>query len=100
MVDKKIILILIFIILLLGLTFYSYSGYQNNKLTYTKGPVIGHSDRVLVVAPHPDDETVGNTGIIRYCIENKNPCTCSCDNKWSKHPDLQQTNDIQKVWLQ
>jgi LmbE family N-acetylglucosaminyl deacetylase len=30
-------------------------------------------DRVLIIAPHPDDETITTAGIIKYCTDNKIP---------------------------
>lgn len=74
MLKRKLVLILAFTVVLFGLTLYSYGGYGQNT-AYPQGPVIGHSDRVLIVAPHPDDETIDNTGIIRYCIEKTFQCT-------------------------
>ena len=72
MLKRKLVLILAFTVVLFGLTLYSYGGYGQST-AYPQGPVIGHSDRVLIVAPHPDDETIDNTGIIRYCIEKNIP---------------------------
>lgn len=41
--------------------------------TYAPGPAVGASDRVLVLAPHPDDESLATAGMIRRAVEKKVP---------------------------
>lgn len=51
-------------------TSYSYNNQVNN---YPKYPQINSSDRVLIFAPHPDDESLSSAGLIRYCVEHNVP---------------------------
>src|SRR5664280_423910 len=68
--NRKIIIIILFI-LLLGVSVYAYNSNRTSKNPH--GPNITSSDRVLIFAPHPDDETIATAGVIRYCLENNIP---------------------------
>lgn len=68
---KIIILLLLgFILVLMA---YSYSQLPFIPPDYPTGPNFNSSDRVLVIAPHPDDEVICNAGIVRYAVENNIP---------------------------
>lgn len=69
--NRKIIIILTLFIILLGVSVYAYNSNGTPKNPH--GPNITSSDRVLIFAPHPDDETIATAGVIRYCLENNIP---------------------------
>ncbi len=70
--NHKLLFAIIFFILIISVGAYAY-GDNNNVSKYPQGPNITSSDRVLYIAPHPDDETLGGAGIIRYCVEHNIP---------------------------
>ncbi len=64
------VLIVVSILLIAGViyTYYLYN-VDNSNLNYSSFPEISSSDRILVFAPHPDDESVGTGGIIEKARE-------------------------------
>jgi len=63
--EQKIMKILIFIIPLIiysSLAFYPLSVEANDTISFDK------NDRVLILAPHPDDETIGAAGAIQKAL--------------------------------
>lgn len=44
-----------------------------SKTLYKEGPRLSSSDRMLIIAPHPDDESLGCGGLIRRAAEKKIP---------------------------
>jgi LmbE family N-acetylglucosaminyl deacetylase len=65
----KIIIIPIIILSVLILAFF-YTGLPLSASNYPQGPAIGEGDRILVVAPHPDDETIATAGLIKNSTDN------------------------------
>lgn len=62
-----IILIIIGALSILTFTYSFYGGNQN--VTYQQFPHIQSSDRILIFSPHPDDESLANSGLIRAALE-------------------------------
>ncbi|NYB51523.1 MAG: PIG-L family deacetylase [Methanobacteriaceae archaeon] len=68
---KGIIYILIFIVLLISAIYLIFLYYEDEAI-YSKfqpAPDVKSSDRILIFAPHPDDESLGTGGIIARAIE-------------------------------
>ncbi len=66
---NKIIIASVFIILISIFSFSYVYLELNQDLNYTDFPKIKSSDRILIVSPHPDDESLANSGIIRAAME-------------------------------
>lgn len=70
---KQIFIIIYSILLVMTLMADSYSNYPIKPIKNSNGPLIKPSDRILIIAPHPDDEAICNAGVIHYCVENNIP---------------------------
>lgn len=74
--QKRSIIVLVLLILILSVAYtFAYSdvkGIVNEVSVHTikdNFPEISSSDRIIIFSPHPDDETLGNSAIIRQAIE-------------------------------
>lgn len=66
---NKIIIVLVFVILISVLSsLYVYLDFSED-INYNQFPEISSADRILIVSPHPDDESLANSGIIRAALE-------------------------------
>jgi LmbE family N-acetylglucosaminyl deacetylase len=61
------------ILVIVGCTSGSFSGKNLRKKQKLVGPKLYQTDRVLVIAPHPDDETIAPAGLIQECLKRKIP---------------------------
>lgn len=70
-ISKKMVILGILGIVLLGSLIYLVSEYEENHLSTILNPAqeIKSSDRILVFAPHPDDESLGAGGLIARAVE-------------------------------
>jgi LmbE family N-acetylglucosaminyl deacetylase len=68
--SKKIIILFSLVIILLISTFFLYSNnFQGNKTQYSSFPQIKSSDHILIISPHPDDESLADSGLIQKALE-------------------------------
>lgn len=69
---KEYLLIFISIFLFL-LLIYHYHHYPLSGPDYLHGPMINAQDRVLIIAPHTDDNTISCTGVICFFHQERIP---------------------------
>lgn len=65
----KTAIIVIVLIVLASIPVFFIAPYYQNGTVYDSFPEVSSQDRILIFAPHPDDETLGTAGIIREAIE-------------------------------
>ncbi|HTX61668.1 MAG TPA: PIG-L family deacetylase [Methanobacterium sp.] len=64
---SAIILIFIVVLSILSLMFLYYNNVEN--VTYESFPQIHSSDRIIIFSPHPDDESLANSGVIKEALK-------------------------------
>jgi LmbE family N-acetylglucosaminyl deacetylase len=60
---------------------YFDSHYEYENINFAEGPQISSADRILIVAPHPDDESLATAGVISKAVEvNASVCVVLMTN--------------------
>lgn len=68
---KGILYILIFVVLLISAIYLLFQYFEEEEWNtkFQPAPDVKSSDRVLIFAPHPDDESLGTGGVISRAID-------------------------------
>jgi LmbE family N-acetylglucosaminyl deacetylase len=68
---KGILYILIFVVLLISTIYLLFQYFEEEELNnkFQPAPEVKSSDRILIFAPHPDDESLGTGGVIARAID-------------------------------
>ncbi|MDD4980211.1 MAG: PIG-L family deacetylase [Candidatus Omnitrophica bacterium] len=66
---KKSVFILVYIVLTIGYAYACATIPQPPPLTLNSIKPIEKNDRILILAPHPDDEAIGCAGIIQEAVD-------------------------------
>lgn len=64
---------MILLILSLNLILFRNTGTAEQEFQYLEGYQIARSDRIMVISPHPDDESLAVAGVIRRAVKDKVP---------------------------
>lgn len=70
---RKLVVGLMVVLVLSVVVVLSGCAAARDGASYPEGPALTRSDRILIVAPHPDDESLAPAGVIRHAVEKKIP---------------------------
>ncbi|MCE5214685.1 MAG: PIG-L family deacetylase [Methanobacterium sp.] len=73
MLKKRYIIALLVIIISIAFISLSSGNYPIKPGKNINKSLIQSEDRVLIIAVHPDDESIASAGVISYCIEHNIP---------------------------
>lgn len=73
MLKKRYCLVLTIVIISVFFISFSVGDEYNRPVNIVNASLIQPHDRVLIVAPHPDDESISCAGVVHHCVKNNIP---------------------------